>query len=97
MNVLEDLVQYTSDHFRDETHLMFETRYTGLEEQKKMHDQFMDKVMEFVKGYSEGDEQLTFDMLSYCRNWLYLHTSEDDLKFADYLVKKGLKDKYCNR
>jgi hemerythrin len=97
MDVLEDLVQYTSDHFRDETLLMFETRYPSLEEQKKMHDQFIDKVMEFVKGYSKGNEQLTHNMLSYCRNWLYLHTMEEDLKFAGYLVKTGLNYKYWNR
>ncbi|MGV8081922.1 MAG: bacteriohemerythrin [Syntrophales bacterium] len=97
LNVLEDLVQYTSDHFRDETHLMFETRYTGLEEQKQMHDQFIDKVSIFIKEYSKGKEQLTYDMLNYSRNWLYMHTSEEDLKFARYLVKTGLKDKYWNR
>jgi len=97
IDVLADLVHYSIDHFRDETLIMFESRYPGLDAQKTAHDRFVEKMQEFLRGYADGQEQLTYELLNYCRNWLVAHITNDDTKFAAYLVKTGLKDKYWNR
>ncbi len=97
IDVLAELVQYAMDHFRDETLIMFESRYPGLDAQKTAHDRFVEKMHEFLRGYDEGKEQLTNELLNYCRDWLVAHITNEDTKFAAYLVKTGLRDKYWNR
>lgn len=97
IEVLEELVQYAMDHFRDETLIMYESRFPGLDAQKTDHGRFVEKMQEFLRGYADGQEQLTHELLNYCRNWIVTHTTSQDMEFAAYLVKKGLKDRYWNR
>ena len=68
--VLQDLVQYVMDHFRTESKILMKASYPGFSSQSKAHDQFAEKVQGFLTDYKKQDNQLTYRMLIYIRDWL---------------------------
>jgi hemerythrin len=91
--VLQDLVQYVSEHFHAEDMLMMKARYFALQDHRKEHDQFVDKLQEFLADYRRQDDQLTYRMLTYIRDWLLSHTQQVDMKYADFLKRSGMLKK----
>jgi hemerythrin len=87
--VFQDLVKYVMEHFRAESMIMIKAEYPGFSKQSKEHDQFTDKMSGFLADYKKQDEQLTYRMLIYIRDWLLSHTQQVDMEYADYLIKTG--------
>lgn len=87
--VLKDLVRYVTDHFHDESMILMKAKYPGFRDHNREHDQFVEKVQEFLADFRKEDEHLTYRMLIYIRDWLLSHTQHVDMQYADFLVRTG--------
>lgn len=74
--ILEELRDYTKKHFADEEAYMESIHYKKIFTQKVQHQQFIEKLDEFIKKHNEEtddqDEQIT-GILTFLTDWLINH------------------------
>lgn len=79
MNILEELKEYTRVHFTDEENYMREIGYEGLEQQKILHQLFIDKLNELdLDDVDDNQEAYLYDFLAFLQNWLVNHILKVD-------------------
>ncbi|MFW5733439.1 MAG: bacteriohemerythrin [Oceanidesulfovibrio sp.] len=87
VNEINDYAQY---HFSEETKLMEQFGYPGIEEHKVQHDDFIVKSVEYLFDYLDGKvEALSVEMLDYLTDWWVNHISKVDQEMGEYLKSKG--------
>ncbi len=84
-DVLSDLVEYLSEHFKTEQVVMMKLRFWAYEKHIKGHQRFIDKIEDFIKKYQNGQVCLTTEILTFLRDWIFSHTTKEDLKFGELL------------
>jgi hemerythrin len=83
---LNQLLQYTKDHFQHEEALMEREGYPGLGDQKNEHANLLQTVLEFQKKLaSEGSDTVRSDTLVFLNQWLTTHLMESDAALARFL------------
>lgn len=88
--VLKGLVEYTMGHFADEEQLMKEYGYPDRASHKLEHDEFRDRLLEFVEAYLKGSVPLTVDLLAYLVEWLEKHMIGTDKEYQAFFNSKGV-------
>ncbi len=86
-STLNDLVQYTADHFRDEEKLMTEAGYPGYAGHKQIHEDLVTQVVDLQQKLATGQASVTFELMHFLRVWLVRHIGETDRAFADWLIE----------
>jgi hemerythrin len=90
-SILQRLDQYTKIHFITEEELMRIYGYDDLENHKKLHARFSEKVEAFNNFYHD-DKMFLFDnVYNYLEGWLLKHIQGEDRKLGPFLNSKGLK------
>jgi hemerythrin-like metal-binding protein len=89
-NVIKGLVEYSMSHFGDEERLMKEYGYPDRASHKREHNEFQDKLLEFVEAYLQGSAPLSVDLLGYLVEWLERHMAVTDKKYQPFFNSKGL-------
>lgn len=86
------LDDYTKKHFKDEEQFMQKIGYPDYPLQKKLHDEFIAKLGEMRKEYSEsgGNIALIISANQLILDWLVKHISVLDKKIGDYVREKNL-------
>lgn len=87
--ILDKLIEYAFYHFTKEERLMEAAGYPDLEEHKKEHEAFVDKLIEFQKAYSENKNSLSSEMVNFMNKWWLTHIRVSDKKYEPYLTKKA--------
>jgi hemerythrin len=87
---LKGLVEYTMNHFSDEEHLMKEYGYPDRASHKQEHDEFRDRLLEFVEAYLQGSVHLTVDLLAYLVEWLERHMIGTDKKYQEFFNSRAV-------
>lgn len=87
--VIEDLFEYLSVHFHAEQMIFMKSRYPDFREHLREHDEFIDKVGEFIQSYKKKEENLSLNVVSFLTDWIYSHTTSSDLAYAKHLQKSG--------
>ena len=88
-SILNALIDYAGNHFSDEERLMEAARYTGLEEQKRAHRAFVEKVLEFRRGFEAGTAMVGSELVNFLADWLVKHIGMADKKYGPALRKAG--------
>jgi hemerythrin len=88
-NMLKFMENYAEMHFRTEEEYMARNSYSGLEHQRKEHEQFKSVVEKLYsdldrEGVSEG---FAIAVQRYLMDWFILHIKEKDLEFSNFLKK----------
>ena len=85
--ILEDLRDYTVKHFTDEEQYMESINYKKLFTQKVQHQEFINKLDEFMEHHNDEvedqDEQI-MGILKYLTEWLVNH-----ILYVDGQIPKG--------
>lgn len=86
--VLNTLVQYTNEHFKDEERMLSRTRFSGTREHHDMHLEFSRKIKEWSEDFhAHQDSKIILEqILSHLREWLTHHILIEDKKYAHFLL-----------
>jgi methyl-accepting chemotaxis protein len=77
-SVVDELVNYTVTHFRDEEEMMKKYNYPDFAAHKKLHDEFVAKVADFTGKLKAGDRLPPADIYRFLNSWLIGHIEKQD-------------------
>ena len=81
VSILNELKNYTIEHFRDEEEYMESIGYEGLEAQKRAHEAFVDKLENIDYDEIENNSQEYLQkLLEFLLGWLINHILYTDKK-----------------
>lgn len=82
--LLQNLINYTVEHFEFEESLMKASSYPDLELHCVQHKQLVDKVLHFQHQFVDGRQRITKDVMQFLRYWLESHILKEDMAFGAY-------------
>ena len=81
MGVLEQLRNYTIQHFSDEEEYMTSINYESLDAQKKAHQMFVDKLNDInLDDMDDNQQQYLVELVDFLLMWLVNHILKMDKK-----------------
>jgi len=83
--ILDELAGYTVTHFKDEEDIMAKGNYPDLEAHKKIHINFVNKVVETIDNVKSGKGMVSKDLMVFLKEWLIDHIMGTDQKYAPYI------------
>ncbi len=90
-DIIQELANYTVEHFNTEEKYFKEFNYPETEQHIKEHREFVNKVSDFKKKFDSGGITLSVEIMNFLRDWLKNHILGSDQKYSDFLVSKGVK------
>tara|TARA_B100000315_G_C14455691_1_gene531303 strand:+ start:326 stop:730 length:405 start_codon:yes stop_codon:yes gene_type:complete len=87
--VLDELLNYTKFHFKEEEELMKKSGYPFYATQKSEHDELVRNVLDMRKKYYTGDTSIATDIAILLNDWLAEHIMMEDKKYGPYVNSKG--------
>jgi len=101
MKIIDQAVNYVTEHFAAEEKLLFATKFPGYIEHKQAHDSFIMTVLENVKDFKEG-KKVNFSIFThFLKDWILSHIAVMDKeyfslfrKLASGKANKKLTDQY---
>ena len=88
--MLNEVLGYTRVHFASEERLLSESHYPAYHQHKKLHDQFIQKVLELKDRLEKGNTVLATQIMQEMMDWLTRHIQHTDQQYAPFLKQKGL-------
>ncbi|MBM3883115.1 MAG: bacteriohemerythrin [Verrucomicrobia bacterium] len=88
---LDEMVQYSKEHFRDEETLMQEWSYSGLADQQREHQTYLTRIAAFETGARREGERLCDSMLADLHHWWTHHVVEEDMRYKAFFAEKGVR------
>lgn len=86
LQYLDELIDYTKEHFGDEEAAMEQSGYPLIEEHKAIHADLLKQVLDFQKRVQEKSDEVSVDLYQFLREWLLTHILEEDKKYAEKLA-----------
>ena len=81
------IVNYVSEHFGAEERLLQRINYPWYAKHKQEHDNFVKKVLEQVKEFSEGKSFVPNNFVRYLKDWILSHIAMSDKQYSEYIFK----------
>ncbi|MER2624734.1 MAG: bacteriohemerythrin [Accumulibacter sp.] len=88
-SILEELVNYTVNHFGFEQKLMEKHRYPDREAHLGAHRKLVDEISRFKRQYDAGGT-ISVELMGFIRDWLVNHFLKVDRALARDLASRGL-------
>ena len=88
---LQGLIDYTAYHFAKEEEMLTEADYYMLEPHKKVHKNFVDKMLALQGRLENGDESATEELLGILEGWLFRHIRLNDHGYIESVKKAGVR------
>jgi hemerythrin-like metal-binding protein len=85
--LLEELFQYTINHFRTEEALMAAFDYPELHAHRQLHGQLRARLEQFQRRYSGGNPAIAVEFLDFLHDWLLHHIGGVDQRLRDWIVR----------
>lgn len=82
-NLIDGVIDYTTYHFSSEEELMKSIGYPLIEDQKSMHRNIVDKIIDFKKKIESGKLVVSSAVTIELKQWLRDHIMVEDKKYAD--------------
>ena len=86
--ILGNFQDYIKVHFRTEEEYMLKYQYPGYEEQKKEHNQFIDRLCEFQKEYLKYHRLTVISLFNFVWDWFSQHILKHDKQYSPFLKQK---------
>jgi len=85
-DTLTELTRHACEHFREEESLLEQVAYPGIEEHRKDHQEFQERIVQYCVATSIGVPSVPGELLAYLHDWLKRHVLELDMKYKPFLV-----------
>lgn len=87
--ILQRLVLYAEEHFRNEEQVMAAAGYPHLDEHRAVHAYMFEEIFKLREEFEHQDAHLEQDTMRFVRNWLVNHIVQHDFEFRAFLHKKA--------
>jgi hemerythrin-like metal-binding protein len=71
--ILDNLRDYMKEHFKTEEEYMLQHQYSGYEEQRNEHNQFIDRLCEAQKEYYKTGRVTSINIFNFIWDWFSQH------------------------
>jgi hemerythrin-like metal-binding protein len=88
--LLDKIIAETANHFQTEEKYMDQYAFSGLEEHKKIHADFVKICLDLQAKYKAGTANIDMPTLDMIKKWLGDHISTKDTELGKFLVSKGM-------
>jgi hemerythrin len=88
--ILNELIDYTSNHFKTEEKLFDKYGYPDKITHKRQHSELVEQVLKFKSSFESGKSVLSIDLMNFLKDWLVQHMTGSDKKYSSYLNGKGV-------
>lgn len=89
MIILNDLLVYFHDHFKDEEDYMKSVNYPKLNDHKQGHQKFIDYIASFDQvDVCEQGEDLILRLFKFINNWIIHYIMSEDQMISSYVQSK---------
>ncbi len=88
--VLQELVAYTQQHFRNEEALLRQAGYADLAAHIVQHQKFVNRIQQLSNEYQAGATAITVELLDFLKNWLTGHIMGTDQHYSAALHASGI-------
>ena len=85
--ILDDLIEYTVVHFRDEEQIMSAANYPDITSHKVRHSELIDQVEKYKEKYENGAIMLSLETMNFLKEWLTNHILGIDKQYVPYVSK----------
>jgi len=89
--IVDDLVAYTTTHFRAEEKYFARFEYPDTFNHRREHVVFIKTVVGYRDRIANGDMPLTTEVMKFLSNWLKTHIQGTDKKYSQFFNDRGLK------
>ena len=89
--VINSMIEYANSHFKTEEKYMEEHGYPGYEQQKKEHNDFIEKIFSLHEELANWSQEIHYKISDYLKDWYISHVLGTDMKYKDFFSEKGLK------
>jgi hemerythrin len=89
-NLLVELERYVREHFLTEEGLLEKYNYYGLDQQKKEHRFYEQKVLEYQLRIDKAEEIILLDMIGFLVDWWTGHIQGTDSEYRFFLNNRGV-------
>ena len=90
-DTLTKMTQYASDHFKTEEQYMLDYDYPEYSSQKKQHQEFKKKTVDFCVGTMVHKATVPTEIFTYLKSWWTSHILQEDMKYKEFFNTRGLK------
>ncbi len=88
--VLIEMDNYASTHFKTEERYMEQFDYPEYQNHKEEHNQFSNEIVSYIDKVIKGDFKIAKEILEYLKQWLVKHIQVTDRQYIDCFKKNGL-------
>ncbi len=85
LKIVIDLKQYAVYHFQTEERILLKKRYSGIIAHKKLHNDFLRKVLDFEDALFDGELTVSIKLRDFLSKWWADHILTQDIKYAKEL------------
>jgi len=79
--ILEDLIEYTDDHFEREEKFMRDIGYKGLVEHHARHAELDEKLHGLYNRLHDGETNVAKDVVELLKQWWNIHILKEDMAY----------------
>lgn len=90
--IVDDLIAYTAQHFKDEEDVMAKAGFPELNQHKKIHKDLVAKVLDVQKKLNSGQAVVGVDLLNFLKSWLVDHIKGQDKKYGAHIGRRNGRD-----
>jgi hemerythrin-like metal-binding protein len=88
--ILEDLVEYTREHFRYEESLMLRAKYPNYVQHKTQHDKLTKEVLDTLDDTARRKAVLSLTLLTFLIEWWQTHVLSCDTRYTAFMEAAGI-------
>ncbi len=89
--ILDELVDYSKEHFGTEEKYFERFGYPEASQHKKEHANFVRKVEQFKNDFQAGKVCLSVEVMTFLSNWLQNHIRQSDKRYQPVFHENGLR------
>lgn len=90
-DTLTKMTLYSINHFRTEEQYMLDYNYPGYSLQKKQHQEFKRKTVDFCMGTLVHKTNIPIEIFSYLKSWWTNHILKEDMKYKEFFNERGVR------
>lgn len=83
--IIDELIDYTVFHFSTEEDLFEKINFFEKDKHFKQHQDFVEKTKYFRERFLNGEEDLSYEVMAFMRDWLQKHILHSDMKYKPFI------------